>query len=320
MKQIGYKLLTFFITLSQYLRAFKFCIIDRFSSFKSTVKHLFHFRRTASSVLFNSGRHTHHPSPPRGKCPSRPTILGVSISQEYQGEKQIQALSRVLKWAIAREFKHVLVYEPSGLLKDQLDIVHQELQWSDPTIEDKLTLHSGWDFTLDNNNNNTNNSSYLDSPSRDLLLNTSLNNGSMWGGDDGSRAPTMHVHLLSSDDAEWPLTTAADEVFTVGGGSGSGREGTKSPYGNNSDKSKREKAMRAPVLLKHKLSQVAGPAVCLEPDILLVFGEALTLAGFPSWTVRSSEIYSLGNVEGVTWSKLDAVMKRHGTTRQRFGR
>jgi len=142
----------------------------------------------------------------------------------------------------------------------------------------------------------------------------------MWGGDGGSIAPTMHVHLLSSDDAEWPLTAAADKLVVVGGGSSSGREGAKSPYGNKSDKLKREKAMRAPVQLKYELSQVAGPAVCLEPDILVIFGEALTLAGFPSWTVRSSEIYNLGDVEGVTWSKLDAVMKRHGTTRQRFGR
>lgn len=315
MKQIGYRLLTLFITLYQYLITFKFWIIDQFCSFKSTIEHLFHSRRTAS----DRGRPNHHPSPSRGKRPSRPTILGLSISQQYQGKIHIQALSRVLKWSITREFKHVLVYEPSGLLKDQLDIVHQELQWSDPTIEDKLTLHSGWDFTLDNNNN-PNSSSYLDSPSRDLLLNTSLSSG-MWGEDEGSIAPTMHVHLLSSDDAEWPLTAAADKIVLVGGGSDSrSREESKSTYINGSDKSNREKAMRAPVQLKHKLSQVAGPAVCLEPDILLVFGEALTLAGFPSWSVRSSEIYGMGDVQGVTWSKLDAVMKRHATTRQRFGR
>ena len=57
-----------------------------------------------------------------------------------------------------------------------------------------------------------------------------------------------------------------------------------------------------------------------SPSYLQVFGGTLTLAGFPAWAVRSSELFDVGQLGALTGSKLDGVLRRFLGTRQRFGR
>ena len=53
---------------------------------------------------------------------------------------------------------------------------------------------------------------------------------------------------------------------------------------------------------------------------LQVTGPALTLAGFPAWLVRTSEIYGVGALSQLSDSQLDAALRRFCTTKQRFGK
>lgn len=51
-----------------------------------------------------------------------------------------------------------------------------------------------------------------------------------------------------------------------------------------------------------------------------VTGPALTLAGFPPWCVRASEIYGVGPLAALTPRRLQAALRRYGATKQRFGK
>lgn len=54
--------------------------------------------------------------------------------------------------------------------------------------------------------------------------------------------------------------------------------------------------------------------------LMQVFGEVLTLGGFPPWAARAAEVYRAGPLRGVTAAGLHAALLRYRRTRQRFGR
>lgn len=51
-----------------------------------------------------------------------------------------------------------------------------------------------------------------------------------------------------------------------------------------------------------------------------VTGPALSLAGFPAWAVRVSEIYGVGPLAALDAGRLQAALRRFCTTKQRFGK
>eukprot|EP00889_Picochlorum_renovo_P001016 jgi/Picre1/28046/NNA_001006.t1 len=75
-----------------------------------------------------------------------------------------------------------------------------------------------------------------------------------------------------------------------------------------------------PESLKEAIGRAAGPAARMDPDMIMIFGGISSLGGFPSWSIRNSEMYDMGQLGVVTRGKLDAVLKRFTRTKQRFGR
>lgn len=120
---------------------------------------------------------------------------------------------------------------------------------------------------------------------------------------------SVAVAILSAADAERPLAEAAraqtrkDSIETMHG-----------------ERDTLQEALAAPAGVKAQMEAVAGPTAVLEPDMVLIFGGTLTLAGFPPWAVRTSELFDVGRLGEVTGSKLDAALRRYLGTRQRFGR
>lgn len=55
-------------------------------------------------------------------------------------------------------------------------------------------------------------------------------------------------------------------------------------------------------------------------QVAQVTGPALTLAGFPAWAVRSSEIYGVGSLARLDAAVLQDALHRFCTTKQRFGK
>lgn len=80
-----------------------------------------------------------------------------------------------------------------------------------------------------------------------------------------------------------------------------------------------ERALQAPESLKEAIGRAAGPAAQMDPDMIMIFGGISSLGGFPSWSIRNSEMYDMGQLGVVTRGKLDAALKRFTRTKQRFG-
>lgn len=62
------------------------------------------------------------------------------------------------------------------------------------------------------------------------------------------------------------------------------------------------------------------PWASIRPELALVFGPALTLAGFPPWSGAKMELQHLGPLASVTRRSLDSALQRYCRTDQRFGR
>ena len=69
-----------------------------------------------------------------------------------------------------------------------------------------------------------------------------------------------------------------------------------------------------------QLASVAGPATALNPDLVMVAGPYLSLAGFLPFQVSFSELYSLGPLAGVAQQHVERALARYSRTHQRFGK
>lgn len=132
---------------------------------------------------------------------------------------------------------------------------------------------------------------------------------------------TVGVALLSAVDAEGPLLFAMQRTPAEHAGVVVVKDGNSGQDNSNLRTTTAiERAIDAPRDVKFRLSEVAGPLVAYEPDLVLVFGPALTMSGFPPWLMRTAELFEVGPLSLVTGSKLDALLRRFLRTRQRFGK
>lgn len=213
----------------------------------------------------------------------------------------LAALCRLIGWASRQRLSHLVLYEPSGLLQhaeSRLELLLMQQQ-----LLAGVRLVSGL---------------------------RPLQGAPM---SDAQQQERMTVLLLSAADGQWPLLASVaasngaqqqQHVRRQPMANGSAASATASNGGAREEEASRAAvladAAAAPAKLRARVQAAAGPEAGLEPDLVLVTGGALTLAGYPPWAVRVSEIYGIGPLAGVTSSKLAAVLARYARTRQRFGR
>jgi hypothetical protein len=223
-------------------------------------------------------------APPRGSAPRRPAVLAAVVGERHQGARDDQAVCRLLLWARAAGVRAALLYDPWGALAARAAEVEACLRFADPGRE--VRLWRGW------------------RPPPGVDLATELR---------AEPPGALLVALLTPADAERPLEGAAAAVAAEAAAAG----GARPPGGAGVGLAR---ALAAPAELRTRLTAAGGAAAALEPDLVLVFGPALSLAGFPPWAARAAELFELGALGGVTGGKLDAVAARYARTRQRFGR
>ncbi|GAB4824259.1 hypothetical protein N2152v2_011305 [Parachlorella kessleri] len=130
------------------------------------------------------------------------------------------------------------------------------------------------------------------------------------------KAQQQHVPL-----PPWPQSQAFGSLGLLHSGSDCGsncHSSSGSAHGAVSG-DQLESAIAAPARLRERLGEAAGSLASAELDLLLVFGEAFTLAGYPPWAVRTSEIYHMGLLQQLRWQDLQRVLQRYLGTKQRFG-
>ena len=190
-------------------------------------------------------------------------------------------------------FKQVLLYDPAGEIQLRKDELIESLRWVDSSK--KIQVWSGWQN----------------------------DSGSSGGGGEASSEESslgaMGVALLSAADAEEPLLKAAAVRSQQTADHLLDSEENRGLL-ENSNNARLDVAVAAPLDIKTRLAAVSGPLAGVEPDIVVVFGPAFTLAGFPPWAVRTAELFEVGALAAVTSGKMDAVLRRYLGTRQRFGK
>jgi hypothetical protein len=71
--------------------------------------------------------------------------------------------------------------------------------------------------------------------------------------------------------------------------------------------------------LASSMADASGPDVLRDPQLILVFGPVLTLAGYPPFHTKTAEIYHMGLLAEATEQKLQQCISRYCKTSQRFG-
>ncbi|GBF88906.1 hypothetical protein Rsub_01405 [Raphidocelis subcapitata] len=74
-----------------------------------------------------------------------------------------------------------------------------------------------------------------------------------------------------------------------------------------------------PAVVYAQLAAAAGPEVLREPQLLLVYGPALTLAGYPAFHTRCAQIYHLGRASEARADGVRGALERHARALQRHG-
>ncbi|KAG2494224.1 hypothetical protein HYH03_007580 [Edaphochlamys debaryana] len=122
----------------------------------------------------------------------------------------------------------------------------------------------------------------------------------------GLKPEPLRVTLLAAEDGFAPILAAA-RTGGLCGGCGATLPLQGGPY--------REGLAR----LKGQVAQLAGPRALTEPELVLVVGPALTLAGYPPLAVAQSEILHLGPAAALGRQAVDGAMHKFLRTEQRFG-
>lgn len=189
-----------------------------------------------------------------------------------------------------------MLYDPAGDIQLRREELIESLKWVDPSK--KIHVWSGWQ----RKNNDSDRTS---------------------GEENNEIVGTMEVALLSAADAEEPILKAAaiasTETSIHAADDFLSEHESKLEQHQQRESSPLKAAIAAPHDIKTRLTAAVGPLAGIEPDIVVVFGSAFTLAGFPPWAVRIAELFEVGALAAVTSGKMDAVLRRYLGTRQRFG-
>lgn len=132
----------------------------------------------------------------------------------------------------------------------------------------------------------------------------------------------LGISLLSPADGQWPLDAASRAAANTSNGENVfGVFGENSGDGQGGDSGEPLcRALNASDTLKTQLAAVAGPLVAVEPQLVFVFGDFPTMAGFPSWTTRNAEFFEAGCLLHSDKRRFDAILRRYMKVRQRFGK
>ncbi|KAL3130558.1 hypothetical protein ABBQ38_008366 [Trebouxia sp. C0009 RCD-2024] len=113
----------------------------------------------------------------------------------------------------------------------------------------------------------------------------------------------LTVSLLSEEESLSPLLSAATR-----------------PVANTHGLEHVDDLHQTAAWLDKKLQQAgSSSAAMIEPDLMLIFGKAFTIGGYPPWPIRVTEMYHMGRLKWVSTARLQAALQQYCSTLQRFG-
>lgn len=241
------------------------------------------------------------------KKPPPASILSLIVAQPSVTPADASRVCLWLDWCRARgHVRHAIVYEPSGALLGLLSP-----QWREAAAESAAArpgqhpVSGGGGARAEGDperaaGGRTRASSSQPSP---------------------SSSTSMQVHVISAADAMKPLLRIAAGARGAGGAAAAAAPGSPSetatpPTGHDPLFG----CALSPREIEEALAASGPPWAVLQPELAFVFGPVLSLSGFPAWNIAHAEIYDMGALGGLSWSQLDASLRRFCKTNQRFGR
>lgn len=126
----------------------------------------------------------------------------------------------------------------------------------------------------------------------------------------GITRAALELHIICEKDSFRPLLEAASlpackvgQLARSGLGEGAGRTWNATLTAQELDRELRGLQSHLP-----------------DPQVVMVLGEDMSLAGYPPWNIQVSEIYCLGPATHVSRKHIARVMQRYFCTMQRFGK
>lgn len=243
-------------------------------------------RRTLAPTDDNDTARQQRPAVPH------PASIGVVIAQKHDPAWSLSQLASLCIWCASTPTSYLVIHDPNGLVEEQ--------------VEELIALI------------NARQVGGTDSTTRGTAQNKyAASFGIMSGEGQCTVYVLAHRHTCSSlVDATLQLIADADgEVLE-------GVEGGERGDGNDGGATLAELLQKVEderLRFRSALFRVGGHVAVLEVDLVMVFGDVLTLAGFPPWSLRVAEIHKLGRLQGMTEGRLWGSIRKFCRTEQRHG-
>eukprot|EP00873_Tetraselmis_striata_P018666 jgi/Tetstr1/438930/TSEL_002947.t1 len=228
---------------------------------------------------------------PAGATPEKPAVphpacVGVVLAQRHDPAWSLPKLASLCAWCAATPTTSLIIYDPEGVVEAHSEELVQIIKQQQAlerrfTVRDAAQGGAARSFTL-------------------------LAEG---------RACT--IYLLSRRHSWSGLVDATRRLAAEGAGRGGAGEGVGSGGGGGSSTGgstvslaeARREAEAGRQRFREALRCAGGEVAVLEVELLMVFGDVLTLGGFPPWSLRLAEIHSLGRLQRLTEAAFRALRR-----------
>lgn len=144
--------------------------------------------------------------------------------------------------------------------------------------------------------------------------------GSSSGGNRAAASSKKTVLQVLYDNTTAAAAVVADAITTTAGlSSSSAVQQQQRQAGNRHQKQQHKQQQQRPSMLQEMAAATGQDELLQEPQLLLVFGPVLTLAGYPPFHARVAEMQHLGRLAGVqrqlvedAFASYCQVLQRHG--------
>jgi hypothetical protein len=286
-----------------------------------------------------------------GSRPPPPTTLALVLADTGPQALHVVKLGRVINWCADAGLRHLYLYDPAGVIKQAaLDVYSEACHGAGASAQRAYVVKLGWGEeaisqpppeeraivvlrVLSAEDSRAPvvaavRSSWAERPS----------GGGAAVGEAGRQPAAGHGAPGGTEAAGKLGPEGAPDAAAAGAAAGAQRAPVRSaasPDARQQDQRQRreqqqqeqqrpqhERRPAAPLSFEQlaaSVAQAAGPDVLHEPQLVLVFGPMLSLAGYPPLHTKTAEIYHAGWLAGASQAGLLRCIGRYCKTNQRFG-
>ncbi|KAK9915644.1 hypothetical protein WJX75_002087 [Coccomyxa subellipsoidea] len=232
--------------------------------------------------------------PTTGKVPGPPSTIALVLAEADLTKSAHHRVADVIGWCAQNGLTHISIYDPNGHVKAQRSELAQ-------SVSRESKIASSYTFSIE--------------AGYPMLAKAGNMPPSLGVKSEEANGTEMDDYSPRSCQSTEDLLNAFTKDLEA---ADKPQPQTKAAISLRASAQK-AKQLLTPAELDAQMASLAGPAAVREPDLVLVFGRTFSLAGYPPWSIRFSEIYHMGELTDFTRRKLTDALQRYCKTPQRFG-